>query len=130
MSSKVIETTNMNKRLALFLLGCIPTRILFAYVAKIAPTNVLNVMGVLGLFIAIGFTVIYFGGYRKVGVETGGARIWWNDLRPIHALFYYTFAYMVFFGNKKNAWMALGADVIFGLISFLTFHIKSGDIKF
>jgi len=129
MSSKAIEKTNMNKRLALFLLGCIPARILLAYVAKIASPLALNILGIICLSIAIGFTVIYFGGYRKVGVETGGAKIWWNDLRPIHAFFYYTFAYMVFFGNKKNAWIALGADVIFGLISFLTFHIKAGDIR-
>ena len=132
MSSKsMVNSTNinMNKRLALFLLGCIPTRVLFAYIAKIASPLVLNIMGVFGLIIAIGFTVIYVGGYRKVGVETGGEKIWWNNLRSIHAFFYYLFSYMVFFGNKKNAWIALAVDVSFGLISFLTFHIKTGDIK-
>ena len=131
MSSKSItETTNMNRRLSLFLLGCIPTRVLFAYVAKTASPLLLNILGMIGLFIAIGFTIIYIGGFRKVGIETGGEKIWWNNLRPIHAFFYYTFSYMVFFGNKKNAWIPLAIDVSFGLISFLTFHIKNGNIKF
>ena len=119
----------MNQRILLFLFGCIPTRLLFVYMAKVASPLVLNVLGILGFIIAIGFTVIYFGGFRKVGAETGGEKIWWNDLRPIHALFYYAFAFMVFFGNKKKAWIALGLDVTLGLISFLTFHIKHGDIK-
>lgn len=124
------SSLTMNKRFLLFLFGCIPTRILFAYIAKIASNQVLNVMGILGFIIAIGFTVIYIGGFRKVGAETGGEKIWWNNLRPIHAIFYYLFAFMVFFGNKRSAWIPLALDVALGLVSFLTFHIRRGDIKF
>jgi hypothetical protein len=116
----------IQKRFLLFLIGCIGTRSLFVYLAKIANTTYLRYLGYLALLPAIGFFYIYFTGSRQTGVEVFGSKIWWNDLRPVHGLLYFLFAYNAIIGNK-SAWIYLLVDVIFGLISFLVFHYYNGD---
>jgi hypothetical protein len=112
------------KRTLLFLIGCIGTRALFAYAAKIASTTVLFYMGLLAAAIAGGFIYVWLTGSRKTGVETMGAPIWWNELRPIHALLYTLFAYNAIIG-QHTAWRYLALDVVFGLVIYLLhrFHI-------
>ena len=119
---------DIQKRFLLFLIGCIGTRALFVYVAKNAGPKYLPLLGYLALLPAIGFIYIYLTGSRKTGGEVFGEKIWWNDLRPIHSLLYFLFAYNAIIGNNK-AWIYLLVDVIFGLISFLIFHFKNGDFK-
>lgn len=119
---------DIQKRFLLFLIGCIGTRALFVYVAKNAGPKYLPLLGYLALLPAVGFIYIYLTGSRKTGGEVFGEKIWWNDLRPIHSLIYFLFAYNAIIGNSK-AWIYLLVDVIFGLISFLIFHFKNGDLK-
>ena len=119
---------DIQKRFLLFLIGCIGTRALFVYVAKNAGSKYLPLLGYLALLPAIGFIYIYLTGSRKTGGEVFGEKIWWNDLRPIHSLLYFLFAYNAIIGNNK-AWIYLLVDVIFGLSSFLIFHFKNGDLK-
>jgi hypothetical protein len=119
---------DIQKRFLLFLIGCIGTRFLFVYVAKNIDVKYLPFIGYLALLPAIGFIYIYLTGSRKTGGEVFGEKIWWNDLRPIHSLIYFLFAYNAIIGNNK-AWIYLLVDVIFGLISFLIFHFKNGDFK-
>jgi hypothetical protein len=116
----------IQKRFLLFLIGCIGTRSLFVYVAKSVDTTYLRYMGYLALLPAIGFFYIFFTGSRQTGAEVFGSKIWWNDLRPIHGLLYLLFAFNAIMGNKY-AWIYLLVDVIFGLLSFLTFHYYNGD---
>ena len=118
----------MQKRFLLFLIGCIGTRTLLVYLAKIANTTYLKYMGYLALLPAIGFFYLYLSGARKTGGEVFGEKIWWNDLRPIHGLMYSLFAYNAINGND-NAWIYLLADVVIGLISFLTFHYYNNSFK-
>ena len=112
----------IQKRFLLFLIGCIGSRLLLVYVAKNVGIQYLKYMGYLALLPAMGFTYIYLTGARKTGAEVFGDKIWWNNLRPIHALLYFTFAYNAIDGNKE-AWIYLLIDVLFGLISFLTHHL-------
>ena len=79
----------------LFLLGCIPTRLLLAYIITLVePLSLLSIMINLALsVIALGFITIYVFGWRKTGLETMGAPIWWNDLRPLHGALYGIAAY-------------------------------------
>ena len=119
---------SIQKRFLLFLFGCIGVRSLFVIIAKNSNAEYLKYMGYLALLPAIGFIYIYLTGSRKTGGETFGEKIWWNDLRPIHSLVYFLFAYNAIIGNK-NAWLYLLFDVIFGLTSFLIFHFQNGDFS-
>jgi len=118
----------IQKRFLLFLIGCIGTRSLFVVFAKRANTEYLKYLGYLSLIPAIGFIYIFLTGSRKTGGETFGDKIWWNNLRPLHSLLYFLFAYNAIIGNK-NAWIYLLIDVLIGLISFLTFHYINGDFS-
>ena len=70
---------------------------------------------------------LYITGSRKTGPEVFGDKIWWNDLRPVHSILYFLFAYNAIIGNKQ-AWIYLLVDVLFGLTSFLTHHYLSGHL--
>jgi hypothetical protein len=108
----------LQKRTLLFLFGCIGIRSFLVYLAYQFPF-LLPYMSFPALFIAIGFTVIYLGGYRKTGAEVFGNRIWWNDLRPIHAILWSSFAYFAYTKNETVAWKILFADVMIGLFAFI-----------
>ena len=107
------------KRLLLFLIGCIGMRSLFAYAASVASVGVLRVMGWLALIPAIGFMYIFVSGARRTGAEVFGEKIWWNSLRPLHALMYFAFAWLAINGMRGMAWKVLAADVLLGLGAFL-----------
>jgi hypothetical protein len=118
---------DIQKRFILFLLGCIGIRTLFVILAKNNP-KYLPYMGYLAILPALGFTYIYLTNSRDTGAEVFGDRIWWNDLRPVHALLYASFAYSAI--NKyENSWMILLADVLIGLVGFLTHHYNSNSFS-
>ena len=117
---------NLKKRILLFLIGCVGVRLLIAYLAKIININYLPVMGYIAMLPAIGFAYIFLTGSRKTGAEVFGGKIWWNNLRPIHAILYALFAYNAI-NKNPNSWKILLADVIFGLIAFIIFHYSNGD---
>jgi hypothetical protein len=123
-----IRMTHIQQRIWMFLIGCIGLRFLFVVVAKYIPIKYLKYLGYLALLPAIGFMYIFVTGSRKTGSETFGEKIWWNNLRPIHALFYFLFAYNAISDNKQ-AWIYLLVDVIFGLISFLIYHFNQGNFN-
>jgi len=112
------------KRLLLFLIGCIGMRSLFAYVAKIANIGLLRVMGWIALIPAVGFMYLYLTGARKTGAEVFGEKIWWNSLRPVHALMYFAFAWLAITGARGTAWKVLAADVVLGLGAFAVNRMK------
>jgi hypothetical protein len=116
----------IHKRILLFLVGCIGTRSLLVYIAKTTDINYLPYLGYLALLPAAGFMYIFLTGIRKTGLEVFGDKIWWNNLRPVHALLYTLFAYNAIHKNKKS-WMILLADVLFGLVSFLWHHYSIGS---
>ena len=115
-------------RFILFLFGCIGTRLLFVIIAKNVSIKILYYLGYLALLPAIGFIYIFTTGSRQTGAEVLGDKIWWNNLRPLHALLYGLFAYNAIQGNP-NSWLYLFLDVIIGLVSFLTYHYINGDFR-
>mgnify|MGYP006137307829 FL=1 len=117
---------DIQKRFLLFLLLCLPIRIIFVLVAKTINKKYLPYGGYIGLIISIGFAYIYIFNKRKTGNETFGKKIWWNNLRPIHSLLYLIFAYLAI-NKKKTAYIPLLFDVIIGLISFLIYHYSIGS---
>ena len=114
-------TPNFTKRLLLFLFGCILTRFIFAYIAKIINPTYLPILGSIALIISIGFFYIYLTNSRKNGPEVFGEGIWWNNYRPVHGLLYLLFAITAIL-KKSYSWIFLLVDVIFGLLVFLIHH--------
>ena len=121
----------IQKRFLLFLIGCIGTRTLLVYLAKNANTTNLKYMGYIAILPAIGFFYLFLSGSRKTGEEVFGDKIWWNNLRPLHGLLYFLFAYSAInLNNSTNfAWIYLLIDVIIGLLSFTTFHYYNNNFK-
>ena len=97
------------------------TRFFFVYLAKVIDLKYLPYLGYLALLPAIGFAYIYLSKARETGLEVFGGKIWWNDLRPLHATFYGLFAYNAIQKNPKS-WMILLVDTLVGLVSFLVHH--------
>ncbi len=120
---------NIQKRFLLFIFGCIVVRLLFVYIAKNISLQYLPILGYLALIPAIGFLYLFFSGSRKRGGEVFGDIIWWNNLRPLHAILYLLFSYNAILKNN-NAWIYLLIDVIIGLVSFLIFHFYSGNFSY
>ncbi len=108
---------NILKRNLLFLIGCIGTRTSFVLLAKFLNKQYVTYMGYLALFIATGFSIIYLTGIRETGTEVLGDKIWWNNLRPLHALLYFIFAFLAITKNDY-AWVPLLIDVLIGLVAF------------
>ena len=119
---------SIQKRFIAFIFGCILVRTLFVIFVKKISNKYLPYLGYIAIIPAIGFLIIYFGGYRKFGPETLGKKIWWNDLRPIHALLYLMFAYLAI-NKKSESYIPLLIDVIIGLIAFLYFHYTDGSFN-
>ena len=119
---------NIKKRLLLFLIGCIGTRLLLVYLAKTLNPNYVKYLGYISILIGISLIYVFFSGTRTTGPEVFGDKIWWNYLRPIHGILYLLFAYNAINGNNK-AWMFLLADVIIGFISFIIFHYKADNLQ-
>jgi len=88
----------------------------------LANAQQLKWLGYLAMLPAIGFIYIFLTGSRQTGLEVGGGRIWWNNLRPLHAIMYLAFAYLAITGSTQYAWKVLAADVIIGLVVFLTHY--------
>lgn len=119
---------NLQKRFLLFLIGCIGSRFLLVLIAKYIPIHYLPIFGYIALVPMIGFIYIYLSGSRNTGSEVFGDKIWWNNLRPIHAILYGLFAYNAI-NKNTNSWIYLLVDVIFGLISFLVNHYLESNFS-
>jgi hypothetical protein len=119
---------NIQKRFALFLIGCIGLRSLFVIIAKNIDIQYLPYLGYLAILPVLGWAYILFIKPRDTGLETFGEKIWWNDLRYLHATLYAVFAYLAITKNPK-AWTVLLADVVVGLSAFLIHHYRAGSFQ-
>jgi len=107
----------MNKPELTFVLGCIPLRSLLALQARRDPQS----MTLPAMAVAAGMAYMYVTKGRMNPPETGGRPMWWQNLRPIHALLWAAFAVAALQG-KPWAWKFLAADVILGMVAF--FFVK------
>jgi hypothetical protein len=119
----------IQKRMLLFLTACIGVRLLLVFIAKYSSETIQHMLGIVTLCISIGFFYIYISGTRTTGPETFGEKIWWNDLRPVHAFLYLLFTIMVFTSMRQYAWIVLLIDVVIGLSAFLHFHYINGNFS-
>ena len=110
-----------NLQLVLFLVGCIGVRIMITLVAKNINPYYLPYMGYLALIPVMGWLFIYFVRPRDTGIEVFGGKIWWNQLRPIHAAMYATFAVLAI-RKSPYSYIPLAIDTLFGLGAYITHH--------
>ena len=106
----------------LFLLGCLPIRILLAYITKISQGDRLKFIGYFLLPIALHSLWLYFTNTRLNAFEAGGIT-WWAPFRLLHGgllLIASIYAMQV----KDVAWVPLTIDVILGSILFYNHRIK------
>lgn len=120
------------KRILLFAIGCIGTRVsigLFIRYSKFSKI-IMNILSLILFSIGIGFLIIFFGGFRKKGIETGGNKIWWNKLRPIHGILYIISAILLYKNMRILSSNLILFDVIIGTFAWLLFHFtKSGILN-
>jgi hypothetical protein len=107
----------LQKRMILFYGGCIIARTALAYAAFKLPSEKLKYMSYPAFLIACSFILLYTYDLRKTGPEVFGTSIWWNYLRPIHALFYFLVAYYAYHGNNVITGTLFLLDMMIGLIT-------------
>jgi hypothetical protein len=97
----------------LFLLVCIPIRLLLAFIVYYYPRHI-QYFGLIGLVIALGFA--YFS---VVPRETGafGQPAWWAPYRPIHSFLFFLF-FILAVNKNKYAWLVLFIDAMLGLFLY------------
>lgn len=118
----------MKKRMLMFLIGCMGARFGLAILAKTLRGVWSTLLSVAFALMGAGFLVIFFGGLRKRGVETGGDLIWWNHIRPIHGVLYLYAAWLLFNGHSCWSSQVIAIDTVIGLVAFLSFHVKEGNL--
>ena len=121
---KLSRKLDLEQRILLFLIGCMGTRFGLSYLSY-KNEDINSYIAIFTTIAGLGFLIIYFGGYRKTGIETGYKPIWWNKLRLVHATIYLLFSYIVFIkpsNMKVQPWKLLTLDASIGLISFLFYH--------
>ena len=104
----------------LFLFGCIPMRLLLAYISTIIPIDKLKFFSIPLFMMAIGFIYLYFTNGRLNAPEANSAT-WWANLRLIHGLLYLAAAIYALKASKL-VWVLLFIDVLFGFFVFLNHH--------
>lgn len=114
------------KRILLFIFGCILTRLLMVVVVAKSKLDYYPYYGAIAIIPAIAWLYLYFFNKRKTGPEVFGDKIWWDNLRPVHAFLYLMFAYSAI-TKKKNAYVYLLIDVIFGLFAFVVYHTSTEE---
>ena len=122
------KLTSIQRRFLAFLIGCIGVRLLLVQLVRKVDKQKLPILGYFGLLIAFGFLFIFVTGIRKTGVEVQGGKIWWNQIRPVHAFFYLWFSYLAI-KKDRNSYVPLLLDVTFGLTSFLSHHLTVGSFR-
>ena len=112
--------SDSQRSILLFLLGCIPVRMILAVLPTYLDKKSLFYMGIILLLPAIGFLYLYFTNGRQIAFEAGG-KTWWSELRLIHGVLYLAAATYAL-QSKQLASIPLSIDVIFGLIVFINKH--------
>lgn len=112
-----------------FLFGCMGARLGLGLLMQSSflyqNTTLYHIINIAIAIMGIGFIVIYLGGLRKTGIETGGKPIWWDYIRPLHGSIYLLASWFMFTKKKQNintAGNLIMFDAIFGLVVWYLHH--------
>lgn len=114
---------SVEKRFLLFLLVCIPVRIILALIPLYIDSDRLPYYGGILLILAIGLLFLYFNKLRLHARE-GGGQTWWSEYRLLHGGLFLTAA-IYSFQKKRVASVPMAIDVGMGLVMFILHHWKS-----
>jgi hypothetical protein len=106
-----------NNSINLFLLACIPLRLIIALIPLYIEKNLLFYYSFILFLIGLSFLYLFFTNKRQNAFEAGG-HTWWAKYRIIHGILYLIAGYYAYYQNR-NAWIPLIIDVIFGLFLFI-----------
>lgn len=101
----------------LFLVACIPVRILMASLPTLVSETWLRYYGLLLLAIGLGFHGLYWSNSRLRAPE-GGGNTWWHEWRPVHGTLYLIAGGLAVHGDVR-AWIPLAIDVVLGIIAHI-----------
>ena len=121
---------DIQKRIFYFLVLCIGARLGLAYLAKNLTGKWSMLLSGVIASMGLGFLIVYFGGLRKTGAETGGTKIWWDHLRPVHGILYIIAAALLSYGHRCWGSQVILIDTLFGLTAFLLHHLREKNIRF
>lgn len=102
-----------------FLLFCIPSRGLLAYLVRTCSHRTRYLMAFILMCISVAFATIYLFGLRKTGAEVNGGEIWWDPLRVVHSALYMSAALYLIKNEKGYASGILIIDTMIGLIAHM-----------
>ena len=106
----------------LFILGCIPTRLVLSIILLKIDPNYLPYLSILLFCIGIGFLYLYVSNSRLDAPEANGTT-WWNNFRPIHGMMYIISAIYAFKKQNIMASLILFIDTIIGTMLFINKRI-------
>lgn len=117
----------MTETMLAFLIGCMGARLALAFAISRAKGRVLKALAVVTFLMALGFFFIWAFGLRPTGREASRdfkthAPIWWDHMRPLHALAFALVAVLAWRGNGSLAARIVVLDALVGLAAFTLHH--------
>jgi hypothetical protein len=106
----------------LFILVCIPLRILIALSIQKLPIKYNKYASIPILLMGVAFLILYFGNMRLNAPEAGG-KTWWASFRIIHGLLYTSSGLLLLLDRNNIASIPLFIDIIVGLLAFTNHHL-------
>lgn len=107
----------MNTIIILYLLICIPLRIIIYTIFK--NTKNLKLASMFAIALGSGFLYQYIYKKRKKGIF--GQEVWWDNNRLIYGILYLIYAYFLLV-KGKNYHLILLFSIIYGINSFINKH--------
>jgi len=118
-TQKIMLYNKMNSSLSFYYMICILVRLSIAYMAFLSYDNNWRYILVAFFFAAsFGFTYLYITKQRKRGAF--GQKVWWDFLRPIHAILLFISGVLLSL-KVKETYLILLADALIGLYKKVIF---------
>jgi len=117
MSSRI--KLDKNKRIMLFIFGCLLARSLPIIILKKIPK--LSIIIVL-FYLGIGLSFLKTFLFSKSEYGFFGGKVWWNNLRLFHSLIYLSFV-VLFITTKKLYINLLIFDLVISLLSVINNYV-------
>lgn len=106
--------------LFVYIFGCLLSRLGIAYLIKEGARKWLKYISAMYLVFGLGIGFLWLTKMRTSGAFR--EKIWWDDLRPVHALTFLFVSYASFRGMRGWAWKMVVADVVISLVAFINKH--------